>query len=534
MSSQVPVYQLSTPSQHPVIAIVGEDGGIGVVTSVDGATGDIDLSGTYPQNPLSPTPATAGVVRVNQGPLYVDSATGSDLNDGLSAGAARATLSSAVASAATAKGTVMALQGTHTLTTGEDPLSTFDKPGVHVQGMGKEATKITAAAGRTATMLRIGDKSSLKNLSVIIPSSLTSDAIEVETNQTLSSSAYRHGVALDGLHISGGVSASAYALHWRNVFRGYVGSIVLDVGCNGVHYDVTHDDYNYGNQAFGHIEISLSATGRIGHYFDGTQANTRNVMLSDFGYISAVTGVGTGSTGIKIRNCAYLSFGTVDIEGCATSIDIDGAVSGGQIAYGLYFGNIYLGSGTNMLIGSGARGVTFGAGRILGTYTDSGLNTRFGGVLDSSGNPIVNLVTTTKYGPRFVGAVWQDLGPTIKLRNQSGATVAKGTLVRPGSVDYGFTKADIGFVPTHMGVLTASTANGADGDVGAPGGLWQVLSTNAVARGDYMILDPATAGSAKSNGTTDPATPGHFLGLAMQTIGSAGLVGVAYVGFRPV
>jgi hypothetical protein len=47
MSSQVPVYALTTPSQHPVIAIVGEDGGTGVVTSVNGEVGAVDLSGTY-------------------------------------------------------------------------------------------------------------------------------------------------------------------------------------------------------------------------------------------------------------------------------------------------------------------------------------------------------------------------------------------------------------------------------------------------------------------------------------------------------
>ncbi len=47
MPSQVPVYSLSTPSQYPVIAIIGEDGGTGVVTSVDGQTGAVDLSDTY-------------------------------------------------------------------------------------------------------------------------------------------------------------------------------------------------------------------------------------------------------------------------------------------------------------------------------------------------------------------------------------------------------------------------------------------------------------------------------------------------------
>lgn len=43
MSSQVPLFSLSTPSQYPVIAIVGTNGTTGVVTSVNGQAGDISL-----------------------------------------------------------------------------------------------------------------------------------------------------------------------------------------------------------------------------------------------------------------------------------------------------------------------------------------------------------------------------------------------------------------------------------------------------------------------------------------------------------
>lgn len=49
MSSQIPVYSLTTPSQHPVIAIVGANGSPGVVTSIDGETGAVDLTNNYVQ-----------------------------------------------------------------------------------------------------------------------------------------------------------------------------------------------------------------------------------------------------------------------------------------------------------------------------------------------------------------------------------------------------------------------------------------------------------------------------------------------------
>lgn len=387
------------------------------------------------------------------------------------------------------------------------------------------AGTISTRAGFNDNIIRCGDYGEGRGFRVVIPDGVNFDAVLLDKTGGDSVVALR-GVTLKNLTISGGNSATHFALAITDSFRTSISDIDIRTSMNGVKVANIDSIFNYGNSTFSRVEVSMAAAGRIGWDIYGV-AGTKNYNLMSFDYISAVTGLATGSTGIRIRNCSYMTFTNVDSEGAAISLDITGGVSGGAAAFSNVFTNGYFSD--DVVVGSGAQKTTFVGGRVFGTVTDVGVSTLFLNFSDTSSttvpvsltNPVLTAPTVVgfvKTGPRFTPS-----GLTIDLRNQSGVTALKGTVVRIGGVDFGYQTASE-TLATWAGVVIEDTAVSTTGDV-CVSGIVQIRATTAVTRGDYLKLgDGGNAGQVVTLGAVAPTGAEVLVGIAVETTGAAGLV----------
>lgn len=388
-------------------------------------------------------------------------------------------------------------------------------PKLTLRGTGVGNTTIRTIGSFDAEVIEIRYHTEVSGFRVVIPNTSTFDAVTCHSFGAERENDLR-GIFIHDLYLTGGSDSSAYALAIENNFAMSVKNIQIRTGMNGVRIENTDNVYNYGNSTFDRVEVSLTSAGRIGWRIRGQESpGTKFYNLMSFNYISAVTGSGTGSTGISIENCSYLTFINADIEGPETSLFV-GQVSGGAGAASNTFINGYFSDDVN--VASGSFGTVFTGGRIFGTFTDSGTDTRLTGVRDSSGDIIEGIIAKyVKAGPRF--------GPmafTVELRNQTGATATQGTVVRIAGVDFGYQNASQ-TAGSWVGVVTEDTSAATNGDV-AVSGVVQVRATSAVTRGDFLILgDGGNAGQVTTNGTTAPSGSEVLLGYAAQTTASAGL-----------
>jgi hypothetical protein len=324
----------------------------------------------------------------------------------------------------------------------------------------------------------------------------------------------------------GGDSSTHFALAITDSFRTSLQDISIRTAMNGVKIANTDNIFNYGNSTFSRVEVSLTTAPRIGWDISGI-AGVKNYNLMSFDYISAVTGFGTGSTGLRIRNCAYMTFINPDLEGMDTSLDTEGGIAGGAAAFSNVFINGYY-SG-NVIVRTGSQKTTFVGGRVFGTYTDLGVLTACFNLSNASETVVPMALTTpiltaptvvgnVNTGPRFTPS-----GVTLELRNQTGSTVAAGMVVAPAGTSYGFQLA-LGTSRRFYGVTAASIPAATNGRV-VIAGIVGVECTNAAAIGDTLILGTAgNAGKVTSIGTAAPSGAEILLGYAADAIGTAGIV----------
>lgn len=235
----------------------------------------------------------------------------------------------------------------------------------HLRGLGIGATGLAGTVGSTAGLATLVNSGGLEKMSITIPAACTADAIIMQGVDTANLMSY-----LRDLFITGGGSATQFGISINDMLNFRLANIRMQVNCNGVRCLNTHNEYNYGNADISAVEVQLGTAGRIGWDFDGT-AGDHNFNLMVMNYISAVTGSGAGSTGVRIQNCAFLTFNNLDIEGCATALDIQGGVSGGAAAQCNTFINPYFNVTGDVTLGANALNTVFVGGRIYGTITDS-------------------------------------------------------------------------------------------------------------------------------------------------------------------
>ncbi|MCB0074621.1 MAG: hypothetical protein KDE20_24315, partial [Caldilineaceae bacterium] len=387
--------------------------------------------------------------------------------------------------------------------------------GLVVEGSGAGVTTLRGAASLDDYMVVLGDHCQFGRLRMVIPNTSTKDALRIHKMGATDGDI--RGVVVHDLHMTGGNNATAYAISMTDSFSVALKNINIRTSMNGVRIANLDSLYNYGNSTVDRVEVSLTTAGRVGWDIYGL-AGTKNYNLMSFNYISAVTGSGTGSTGIKIQNCGFLTFINADLEGCATSLYVEGSVGGGNGSQCNVFQNMY--ASGNVIVATGTFGTTFISGRVYGTYTDGGANTATLGLLDVNKNPISGLQTLVKTGPRFTPS-----GMSVQMRNQQGSTLPLGTIVRLAGVDWGAQKATE-TLKTWAGVVAADIAAGTNGDV-VVSGVADILSTNAVARGDNIVLAGGVDdGLVKSIGTAAPAGAQILVGTAFETTGGAGVAAV--------
>jgi len=383
---------------------------------------------------------------------------------------------------------------------------------VTLTGNGRGSTKITLAASMGVKAFALTNYCKIQNMTIVIPTTMAANVIDISVPDS-------RGNGLEDLHITGGDSASYCAINVENTFNFFFLNIVCAIGLNGVKITNTDNVYTYGNALISMVEISLNKAGRIGWDIEGI-IGSKSFNLITFNYISAVTGVGVGSTGLKIRNCSWMVFNIADLEGCATSLDIDGGIGGFTSASGNVFNSIY--ASANVTIGSGAVNTIFVGGRIYGTLTDganlAGKNTHYIGTMGSDGLSLAMREQLISHAPRF-----SQQGATLRLKNQTGGQIDKGMLVRIAGVDFGV-QLTTNAIPDWVGIALVNVASAAEADFGYSG-IFYVLSTTTVTRGDYMVVDVTVAGKVASIGKT--LTGGSkFVGVAVETIATPGLVAV--------
>lgn len=298
--------------------------------------------------------------------------------------------------------------------------------GARLAGSGRYATVITGEVGYTDAIVQLGEYGGLEQCSITIPTTVTANAIQAYDID--------NGTILRDLWVTGGSGATPYAISLRNSFSLDVRNVRMSVGCNGWEIANTDDAFNYGNSVFSHCEVQLTTAGRIGWDIHGI-VGTKNYNLMTFNYLSTVTGSGAGSTGIRIRNCAFLTFLCPDIEGVATSLSTVGAVGGGANAQCLTFINPYFSH--DVSVGANTSNAVFMGGRIYGTITYGATNqdTRFVNTRNNAGTLI------TDYENRGAAAGVAD-----------GGTIAHGLTTTPTVVLV---------TPTVAGEMASVTAVGA-------------------------------------------------------------------------
>jgi hypothetical protein len=227
------------------------------------------------------------------------------------------------------------------------------------------ATKVSGVAGMTATLIQLALYTKLDRMWIALPNGLTDEAIKAHDIENTSAP---HGFSMCDLTITGGNAADKYAISIANSFNSFLQNIVISTGTNGVKIASTSGLWNYGNGLFNMVEVSIPAN-RIAWDIMGI-ANVKNYNLMQFNYISAISGSSDGNIGIRIQNCAFMSFINADIEGVGVGIEIQGGVNGGAAARSNIFMNPYVNPST-ITIGAGARCTTFIGGRLYGAITDS-------------------------------------------------------------------------------------------------------------------------------------------------------------------
>lgn len=229
-------------------------------------------------------------------------------------------------------------------------------------GQGPQITKLLRAAAGTASFVTIGSWSELAGMSITL--NAANGAASGIVGSGIESSRLRD------LYITGGNEKSIYAISLKNFFRIRAENVYMKVDCNGWELGYAGGNFNYGNSLFSLCEVNVQGDNKIGWDIYGQLgAGTWNVNLMQFDYISAISNSGTGSTGIRIRNAQYLVFTNLDLEKCATSLFIDGQVSGGPVASHNNFTGLF--ADANVTIGAGAPNTCFFGGRVFGTITDN-------------------------------------------------------------------------------------------------------------------------------------------------------------------
>ncbi len=271
----------------------------------------------------------------------------------------------AAVTAATSLGGVVALSaGTFTRALGSSSITL--PAGVQIIGAGRGATIINDTSSNTASLFTATNvaRFGLDGLRINPASTITDHAIKT-TNAN-----YFH---LRDLDIRGGpTDSSIYLIAIRNSFDAYLTNIYAQPNGGGLRMENTDNAYNYGNSVIEQVEFQPQQPNMTCVYISGYQgAGSGNYNIMCFNYLSVtpLTANGVGATGLKIVNSSYIKFNTPDLEQCATSLDISGAVSGGPGSNGNTFINGYIDSSINL--DANTAGTVFVGGRLNGTITDT-------------------------------------------------------------------------------------------------------------------------------------------------------------------
>jgi len=161
------------------------------------------------------------------------------------------------------------------------------------------------------------------------------------------------------------------------------------------------------------------------------------------------------------------------------------------------------------------------SGSIIGIFLDSPVENTVAQVLIT---PRSGVTTRVDISQRF-----SDQMLTVQLRNQTAATIPKGTIVRAHA-----TIEDAVQLPTvdstgadWLAVAADAIPTLTNGQF-AVAGTVPVLMTDAVALNDYVVVDTATAtlGRGKTAGTTYPTTPGVLVGRCVKAAAAGALARV--------
>ncbi|MDD2262066.1 MAG: hypothetical protein PHW20_07365 [Clostridia bacterium] len=216
---------------------------------------------------------------------------------------------------------------------------------VVISGVGTGATNITQTAqSTTAFELGANDYTGLQNLTIIMPSSNSGDAV------TVGSATESTGQILENLRFARGDSLS-YAIRVTNAFEFSIAHIsfhkTLGLASNGILFENTANDYNYGNAKISNISLFCAANTK-GISIVG--AVSKNYNLMEFSAINLISSVANGQIGINIETGSYMSFNMIDLEFLETGIKLSNASRN-------YFAEVYSTCTTDINISAGYKNI---------------------------------------------------------------------------------------------------------------------------------------------------------------------------------
>jgi len=389
-------------------------------------------------------------------------------------------------------------------------------PGTALTGQGQDATTLVLAAG---AQIVLQADSRLAGVTVQQSGAATAPAIYATDT---ASDANAHRIILRDVTITGGVSTT-WAAHFRNPYEFLFENLFVSTSSNGIWLETTNDHlYNPGDGVAVKVQIRLQSAGTTALRLSGQKAyGTDGHYGGPSRYIANTTWLGfyatagdragwasEGHTGIEITNAPKHRFYGCNLEELQTNVALSGQVNSGTATYAISFADSWLAG--PLTVGSGTTDV-----QLLGTRLDeapSGANVarvQFSGtdVATGSSEPFVK---TPHYRGAYGGVV---LSLEVPVTNSSGASISNNRVCKwtgAGAVA-AMTSAD----PWRLlaGVTFGVLADGQSGHLTAAG-IQSVGMTGSVSQGDYIGIDPSSAGKGISLGTSPGSS--EWIGIAQQ------------------
>jgi hypothetical protein len=232
--------------------------------------------------------------------------------------------------------------------------------GKQLKGSSRSGTIVAGTVGNTAGMFTLGDATYLGTMTIMIPVACTNHAI----------SGHPFLCTIEDLTITGGTSATKYAIYLYAFGDVVIKNINMSISCNGMGFEQTFG-WGCGGLIVELIDIVLNSNNRVAYDIFSLVAGGY-VNFCQFNYITCAGagGIGAGCIGLRIRNSQYMTFIHPCLETLDTSIYIEG-----QIAPGTHSAqhNTFIGPwcGGAVVIKPFAFNTVFIGGILFGTVTDT-------------------------------------------------------------------------------------------------------------------------------------------------------------------